>query len=164
MPAAALAQAIMGHDTNTAHFSIMMGPAPHLNGDYTIFGERWAGLGAVRVPANDVAHACSNCRWAAAAPVPPLLFFPASLTCPLLLCPTPPRPPPTHQAHTHPARPYSPARPAGQAVSGLDVIDAINALSKGKPDNTATQDDGAQIADSGQLRNGSIVPDLSLGL
>lgn len=29
----------MGHDTNTAHFSIMMGPAPHLNGDYTIFGE-----------------------------------------------------------------------------------------------------------------------------
>jgi hypothetical protein len=31
-------QANMGHDTNTAHFSIMMGPAPHLNGDYTIFG------------------------------------------------------------------------------------------------------------------------------
>ena len=67
-------QANMGHDTNTAHFSIMMGPAPHLNGDYTIFGERWAGLGAVRVAANDVARACSNCRWAAAAPVPPLQF------------------------------------------------------------------------------------------
>lgn len=28
----------MGHDTNTAHFSIMMGPAHHLDGDYTIFG------------------------------------------------------------------------------------------------------------------------------
>lgn len=28
----------MGHDTNTAHFSIMMGPAPHLDGSYTIFG------------------------------------------------------------------------------------------------------------------------------
>ena len=49
-------------------------------------------------------------------------------------------------------------------MSGLDVIDAINALSKGKPDNTATQADGAQIVDSGQLRKGSIVPDLTLGL
>ena len=28
-----------GADTNTSHFSIMLGPAPHLNGHYTIFGE-----------------------------------------------------------------------------------------------------------------------------
>lgn len=28
-----------GPDTNTSHFSILMGPAPHLDGHYTIFGE-----------------------------------------------------------------------------------------------------------------------------
>lgn len=28
----------MGPNTNTAHFSIMMGPAHHLDGHYTIFG------------------------------------------------------------------------------------------------------------------------------
>ncbi|KAL4422341.1 hypothetical protein ABPG75_008538 [Micractinium tetrahymenae] len=83
-----LSMANMGHDTNTAHFSIMMGPAPHLNGGYTIFG---------------------------------------------------------------------------QVVRGMDVVDAINALSKGKKDNTATQADGAQIVDSGQIRKGTIVPDLTLG-
>lgn len=84
-----LSMANMGHDTNTAHFSIMMGPAPHLDGSYTIFG---------------------------------------------------------------------------QVVSGFDVVDAINALSKGKKDNTATAEDGARIVDSGQIRKGTIVPDLTLGL
>ncbi|KAI3424746.1 hypothetical protein D9Q98_008135 [Chlorella vulgaris] len=84
-----LSMANMGHDTNTAHFSIMMGPAPHLNGDYTIFG---------------------------------------------------------------------------QVVSGFQVVDAINALSKGKKDNTATAEDGAVITDSGQLRKGTLEPDLNLGL
>ncbi|PRW45561.1 Peptidyl-prolyl cis-trans isomerase D [Chlorella sorokiniana] len=84
-----LSMANMGPNTNTAHFSIMIGPAPHLNGHYTIFG---------------------------------------------------------------------------QVVSGFDVVDAINALSKGKPDNTATAADGAQIVDSGQLRKGTIVPDLKAGL
>jgi peptidyl-prolyl isomerase D len=34
----------MGPDTNTAHFSIMIGPAPHLNGKYTIFGEVVSGI------------------------------------------------------------------------------------------------------------------------
>jgi cyclophilin family peptidyl-prolyl cis-trans isomerase len=29
----------MGPNTNTAHFSIMMNPAPHLDGHYTIFGQ-----------------------------------------------------------------------------------------------------------------------------
>ena len=28
-----------GPDTNTSHFSIMLGPAHHLDGSYTIFGE-----------------------------------------------------------------------------------------------------------------------------
>ncbi len=28
-----------GPDTNTSHFSILMAPAPHLDGHYTIFGE-----------------------------------------------------------------------------------------------------------------------------
>jgi cyclophilin family peptidyl-prolyl cis-trans isomerase len=34
----------MGPDTNTAHFSIMMGPAPHLDGHYTIFGQVVSGF------------------------------------------------------------------------------------------------------------------------
>eukprot|EP00877_Chromochloris_zofingiensis_P014813 jgi/Chrzof1/9586/Cz04g08140.t1 len=34
-----LSMANTGPDTNTSHFSIMMGPAPHLDGKYTIFGE-----------------------------------------------------------------------------------------------------------------------------
>jgi cyclophilin family peptidyl-prolyl cis-trans isomerase len=84
-----LSMANMGPDTNTAHFSIMMGPQPHLDTHYTIFG---------------------------------------------------------------------------QVVEGFDVVDAINALSKGKPDNTATADDGVAIANSGQLRKGKVKPNLKLGL
>ncbi len=49
-------------------------------------------------------------------------------------------------------------------VSGFDVVDAVNALSRGKKDNTATAEDGARIVDSGQIRKGTIVPDLKLGL
>ena len=74
-----LSSANTGPDTNTAHFSIMMGPAPHLDGSYTIFG---------------------------------------------------------------------------QVVSGFSTIESINALSHGKPDNTATAEDGAKIASCGQLRKG----------
>jgi peptidyl-prolyl isomerase D len=84
-----LSMANMGPDTNTNHFSIMMNPAPHLDGHYTIFG---------------------------------------------------------------------------QAVSGFDVIDAINALSKDKPDRTATAEDGAVIKDCGEIRRGAIQPDLKLGI
>ena len=36
--------------------------------------------------------------------------------------------------------------------------------SKGKPDNTATAEDGALITDSGQLRKGTTLPDLTKGL
>ncbi len=39
-----LSVANAGHDTNTGHFSIMMGPAPHLNGGYVIFGEMVTGF------------------------------------------------------------------------------------------------------------------------
>lgn len=42
----------------------------------------------------------------------------------------------------------------------LQVVDAINALSVGQPDNTANASAGALITDSGQLRPGTIVPDL----
>ncbi len=49
-------------------------------------------------------------------------------------------------------------------MSGFQVVDAINALSKGKKDNTATAEDGAVITDSGQLRKGTLEPDLNLGL
>ena len=38
-----LSMANGGPDTNTSHFSIMMAPAPHLDGSYTIFGELVAG-------------------------------------------------------------------------------------------------------------------------
>mmetsp|Transcript_7776 Transcript_7776/g.22988 ORF Transcript_7776/g.22988 Transcript_7776/m.22988 type:complete len:398 (-) Transcript_7776:5156-6349(-) len=34
-----LSAANAGPDTNTSHFSILVAPAPHLNGHYTIFGE-----------------------------------------------------------------------------------------------------------------------------
>lgn len=34
-----LSMANSGADTNTSHFSILMSPAPHLDGHYTIFGE-----------------------------------------------------------------------------------------------------------------------------
>jgi len=78
-----LSMANMGPNTNTAHFSIMMNPAPHLDGHYTIFG---------------------------------------------------------------------------QVVSGFNVIDEINALSRGKPENTATADEGAIIADCGEIRKGTLVP------
>jgi len=81
-----LSMANLGPDTNTAHFSIIVAPAPHLNGKYVVFG---------------------------------------------------------------------------QAVSGFDVIDAINALSKGKPDNTADASAGAVIMDVGQIRKGTLVPDLT---
>lgn len=33
-----------GPNTNTAHVSILMNPAPHLNTHYTVFGEVVAGL------------------------------------------------------------------------------------------------------------------------
>jgi hypothetical protein len=42
----------------------------------------------------------------------------------------------------------------------LQVVKAINALSKNKPDKTATAADGAVITDSGQLRRGSHKPNL----
>lgn len=32
-----------GPNTNTAHFSIVVAPAPHLDGHYTIFGELVSG-------------------------------------------------------------------------------------------------------------------------
>jgi len=80
-----LSMANIGPDTNTAHFSIMMGPAPHLDGHYTIFG---------------------------------------------------------------------------QVVSGFDVVDKVNALSIGMPENTANAEAGAVIVDCGQMRKGTLVPDL----
>lgn len=42
-----LSMANMGPNTNTAHFSIMVNPAPHLNGFYTIFGEVVEGIDVV---------------------------------------------------------------------------------------------------------------------
>ncbi len=42
------------------------------------------------------------------------------------------------------------------------VVKAINALATGKPDNTATADDGAFIIDSGQLRRGLPVTERQL--
>ncbi|KAG2430637.1 hypothetical protein HYH02_013635 [Chlamydomonas schloesseri] len=39
-----LSMANAGPDTNTSHFSILMAPAPHLDGHYTVFGEVVEGL------------------------------------------------------------------------------------------------------------------------
>mmetsp|Transcript_31020 Transcript_31020/g.68824 ORF Transcript_31020/g.68824 Transcript_31020/m.68824 type:complete len:370 (-) Transcript_31020:184-1293(-) len=39
-----LSMANAGPDTNDSHFSILMGPAPHLDGHYTIFGEVVSGF------------------------------------------------------------------------------------------------------------------------
>eukprot|EP00271_Cylindrocystis_brebissonii_P001233 TRINITY_DN1155_c0_g1_i3.p1 TRINITY_DN1155_c0_g1~~TRINITY_DN1155_c0_g1_i3.p1 ORF type:complete len:259 (+),score=42.41 TRINITY_DN1155_c0_g1_i3:428-1204(+) len=47
-----LSMANMGPDTNTAHFSIVVAPAPHLDGHYTIFGE---------VVSFSSPHSCSTC-------------------------------------------------------------------------------------------------------
>ena len=40
----------------------------------------------------------------------------------------------------------------GEVVDGFDVVERVNALARGKPDNTAGADAGAQIVASGQLR------------
>lgn len=47
-----LSMANSGPNTNTAHFSIVVAPAPHLDGSYTIFGELVSGA--------DVAVAINN--------------------------------------------------------------------------------------------------------
>ena len=49
-------------------------------------------------------------------------------------------------------------------VSGWDVAHQVNLLSKGKPENTATKDDGAQITQAGMIREGGVAPDLWLGV
>lgn len=54
-----------------------------------------------------------------------------------------------------------PAASAQQLQHGLPARPTTAA---GKPENTATAADGAQIVDSGQLRKGTIVPDLNAGL
>lgn len=52
----------------------------------------------------------------------------------------------------------------GEVVSGWDVAHQVNLLSKGKPENTATKDDGAQITQAGMIREGGVAPDLWLGV
>ena len=44
------------------------------------------------------------------------------------------------------------------------VNEAINALAEGKPENLATAADGVVITGSGQLRRGTLKPDLMSGL
>ena len=44
VPQGLLSMANAGPDTNTSHFSILMAPAPHLDGHYTVFGEVVEGL------------------------------------------------------------------------------------------------------------------------
>ncbi len=56
-----LSMANAGPNTNTAHFSIMMGPAPHLNGFYTVFGQAVTGF-EVRVRGRGRAKACAIAR------------------------------------------------------------------------------------------------------
>jgi cyclophilin family peptidyl-prolyl cis-trans isomerase len=46
--AGVLSVANMGPHTNGGHFSIMLGPAPHLNGQYVVFGEVVSGMSVAR--------------------------------------------------------------------------------------------------------------------
>ena len=103
-------QANMGPNTNTAHFSIMMGPAHHLDGHYTIFGaavrlchwiraawalgwgagwERGSGRSAPPVGQPLAAPRCSHVP-AAAGPLRPAPWRPGALQArppmPPLLC------------------------------------------------------------------------------
>lgn len=48
----------------------------------------------------------------------------------------------------------------GELVTGWDVAAAINALSRGKEEQTARKEEEVVMADSGQIRKGTIVPDL----
>ena len=43
-----LSLANAGPNTNTGHFSVVMAPAPHLDGSYTIFGELLSGMDTMR--------------------------------------------------------------------------------------------------------------------
>ena len=47
-----LSAANSGPDTNSGHFSIVVAPAPHLDGGYTIFGEVTAGWDVVSHPSD----------------------------------------------------------------------------------------------------------------
>ena len=49
-------------------------------------------------------------------------------------------------------------------MTGWEVAEAINALSRlpGKQDNTAGREEEAVIADSGQIRKGTLEPKLEL--
>lgn len=51
--------------------------------------------------------------------------------------------------------------PAFFRLPFLQVVDAINALSVGKPENTAGAEEDVLIVDAGQIRPGTIVPDLN---
>ncbi|MEW5312149.1 MAG: hypothetical protein WDW38_003798 [Sanguina aurantia] len=57
-----LSMANIGPNTNGGHFSIMMGPAPHLNGHYTIFGEIIDGLWITEL-VNALAHGQPDNSW-----------------------------------------------------------------------------------------------------
>ena len=183
-----LSMANMGPNTNTAHFSIMMGPAPHLDGHYTIFGQAVTGFEVRAVAAEETLQR----QGAMAVGVRPPRLAGAALCCVVRGWRPPslrraPRPPPPPTLPCHPAAPAcaalpdrAPPRRSGTKLlpacitltgTGIgwrpchlpQVIDAINALSKGKPENTATGEDGVMIVDSGQLRKGTLVPDLDLG-
>jgi len=72
-----------GPDTNSGHFSIIVSPAPHLNGGYTVFGEVVEGMDVVygvnkltskgtdRVTGNAVVVAAGCIRSCEARPVEP---------------------------------------------------------------------------------------------
>lgn len=87
----------MGPHTNTAHFSIMMGPAHHLDGHYTIFGAGCPRL-LLGLSTAAAAPACPCCAYL---PLLRLLRLPAAGQCagasagkqaPRVLLTRPPRP------------------------------------------------------------------------
>lgn len=66
--------------------------------------------------------------------------------------------------HPTPLTPnLSPQRPPTRPPPA-QVVDSINVLSVGKKDNTAGVEEEVVIADAGQTRPGTFIPDLSLGM
>jgi cyclophilin family peptidyl-prolyl cis-trans isomerase len=51
-----------GRDSNTCHFSILMAPAPHLDGHYVIFGEVVSGMDVSVSGAREARRGCLVAR------------------------------------------------------------------------------------------------------
>ncbi len=160
-----LSMANMGPNTNTAHFSIMQVRWTPRHGSLTRPAAFRTGLRRSRLPADAASpwHGMfsvfvrrGSARFSESLLVKVrLLALAGSLKCvarPRLRLQAPA--PHLNGAYTI----------FGELVTGWEVAEAINALSRlsGKQDNTAGREEEAIIADSGQIRKGTLEPKLEL--